>query len=68
VVFTIVNAVLINGLPFHDPQEIVNIRTNRGMSYLDYLDYQQQAVHSKGLPPFPVIRQILAIRRRLPNA
>jgi predicted permease len=56
VVFTIVNAVLINGLPFHDPEEIVGVQTNRGMSYLDYIDYKQQSRSFKGISafsPFP---------------
>src|SRR6478672_11437333 len=52
VIFTIVNAALINGLPFHDPQEIVDISTNRSMSYADYLDYQQQSRSFRGMSAF----------------
>jgi putative ABC transport system permease protein len=52
VVFTIVNAALINGLPFRDPQEIVDISTNRSMSYPDYLDYQEQSRSFRGMAAF----------------
>src|SRR5213075_2019160 len=51
-VFTIVNAVLINGLPFHDPREILYIRTNLGVSYLDYLDFKQQTRSVKDVAAF----------------
>jgi predicted permease len=51
-VFTIVNAVLLNGLPFHDPQEIINIRTNRGMSYSDWEDYRRQSRSFIGIGAF----------------
>jgi predicted permease len=52
VVFTIVNAALINGLPFHEPQEIVDVSTNRSMSYPDYLDYQQQNKSFRGIAAY----------------
>ncbi|HYR88838.1 MAG TPA: ABC transporter permease [Terriglobia bacterium] len=49
-VFTLVNAVLIKGLPFHDSQEIMSIRAARSpVSYLDYLDYRQQSRSFKGI-------------------
>lgn len=55
-VFTLVNAVLIKGLPFHDAQEIMSIREGRGpfspVSYLDYLDYRQQSRSFKGIAAF----------------
>lgn len=52
-VFTLVNAVLINGLPFPDSWEIVNIGSNRGLvSYLDYLDFRQQSRSFKGISGF----------------
>jgi predicted permease len=51
-VFTIVNAVFLNGLPFHDPREIMNIRTNRGMSYSDWEDYQRQSRSFRGIGAF----------------
>ena len=48
-VFTIVNAVLIRGLPFHDPEQILHLNgrhaaTGRrdGVSWLDYQDLRAQ--------------------------
>jgi predicted permease len=46
-VFTLVNAVLVRGLPFREPDRIVGLRTrdarnmDLGVSYLDYLDWQK---------------------------
>ena len=52
-VFTIVNAVLIKGLPFLEPQEIMSIRGTRNpTSYPDYLDYRQQSRSFKGIAAF----------------
>jgi predicted permease len=51
-VFTIVNAVLINGLPFPDAQELMYIQSERGVSYLDYLDYKQQSRTLAGISAF----------------
>jgi predicted permease len=52
-VFTLVNAVLIKGLPFHDSQEIMSIRGSRNpVSYLDYLDYRQQSRSFRGIAAF----------------
>ena len=51
-VFTLVNAVLIKGLPFPDPDEIVSMRTERGVSYLDFLDFQQQFRALQGVAVF----------------
>src|SRR5918996_3010404 len=45
-VFTFVNAVLIRGLPFDDPDRIMSLATrdargrNRGLSYLEFQDWQ----------------------------
>ena len=51
-VFTLVNAVLIKGLPFPDPDEIIAMRTDRGVSYLDFIDFQQQFHGLKGVAAF----------------
>src|SRR5262245_13544808 len=51
-VFTIVNAVLINGLPFPEPQNLMYIRSERGVSYLDHLDYKQQSRTLAGIAAF----------------
>src|SRR5258708_5316839 len=51
-VFTIINAVLINGLPFPDSQNLMYIRSERGVSYLDYLDYKQQSRTLSGIGAF----------------
>ena len=51
-VFTLVNAVLIKGLPFPNPDELIAIRTNRGISYLDFLDLKQQFQALKGVAAF----------------
>ncbi len=48
-VFTFVNAVLIRGLPFEEPDEIMHLTTqliskgrNRGVSYPDFVDWREQ--------------------------
>ena len=62
IVFTIVNAVLINGLPFPHPQEIMYLRTDRGMSYLDYVDYRDKARSFKGIAAFAPLAADLSDR------
>ena len=49
-VFTFVNAVLVRGLPFANPDQIVHLNSRNtaegnglGVSYLDYLDWRTQA-------------------------
>ena len=50
-VFSLVNAVLVKGLPFEDPHEIVHLnsrnlpagREQMGVSYPDFLDWTEQA-------------------------
>ena len=43
-IFTLVNTVLLKGLPFENPDEIAFIRSNRGgISYPDLQDFRQQA-------------------------
>ena len=50
-VFSLVNAVLVKGLPFEDPHEIVHLnsrnlpagREQMGVSYPDFLDWKEQA-------------------------
>ena len=57
-VFTLVNAVLIRGLPFEDPASIMSIGTRdardreRGLSYLDYLDWQDANRTFSGLSAY----------------
>ena len=52
-IFTLVNAALLNGLPFDRPDEIMEIRSNRGTSsYLDFLDYRAQSRAFKGIAGF----------------
>jgi putative ABC transport system permease protein len=49
-VFTLVNAVLLGGLPFPNSHEIMSIRSNRGIvSYLDYIDFQKESRSFKGI-------------------
>src|SRR4029450_6922816 len=55
-VFTFVNAVLIRGLPFHDPAEILHMNgrntapgTGSGISYLDMQDLRAQSKAFAGL-------------------
>jgi len=60
-VFTLVNAALINGLPFPDPHEIMYIRSNRGpVSYLDYLDFREQSRSFKGIAGFATLNADLS--------
>src|SRR5688572_5360753 len=43
-IFTLVNTVLLKGLPFENPDEIAFVRSNRGgISYPDLQDFRQQA-------------------------
>ena len=64
-VFTIVNAILIRGVPFEHPEQLVvlgtrNVRNqNLGVSYYDYLDWRAAAktfsdLSLMGQPPFNV--------------
>jgi len=58
-VFTFVNAVLIRGLPFNDPDRIMSIAgrnmargTDMGVSYLDFEDWRQAQRSFTGLAAF----------------
>ncbi len=57
-VFTFVNAVLVRGLPFNDPDRIMSISTrdarnrDRGVSYLDFDDWRASARAFSGLAAF----------------
>ncbi len=51
-VFTIVNAVFLNGLPFPESRELMYFRTNQGVSLLDYLDYREQSRSFRGIGAF----------------
>jgi predicted permease len=58
-VFTFVNAVLIRGLPFHDPEQILHIGglqttsgNGEGVSWLDFDDYRQQTRTFSGLAAY----------------
>jgi len=58
-VFTFVNAVLIRGLPFEEPDEIMHLATrlvsegqNRGVSHPDFLDWRDQTTTFTELAAF----------------
>jgi putative ABC transport system permease protein len=57
-VFTFVNAVLIRGLPFDDPERIVAVWTENergqesGVSYPDYLDWREQVPSFESLSAY----------------
>ncbi len=57
-VFTFVNAVLIRGLPFDDPDRIMSLGTrdarnrDRGLSYLEFLDWQGGTHAFSGMAAF----------------
>ncbi len=58
-VFTFVNAVLIRGLPFEEPDEIMHLATrlvtegqNRGVSYPDFEDWREQTTTFTDLAAF----------------
>jgi len=57
-VFTFVNAVLIRGLPFNDPDRILAVGSrdarnrDRGISYLDFQDYREATRTFAGLAAF----------------
>ena len=58
-VFTFVNAVLIRGLPFEEPDEIMHLATqlisegrNRGVSYPDFVDWREQTTTFTDLAAF----------------
>ena len=58
-VFTFVNAVLIRGLPFEEPDEIMHLATrlvtegqNRGVSYPDFVDWRDQTTAFTDLGAF----------------
>src|SRR5882762_10075247 len=57
-VFTFVNAVLIRGLPFNDPERIMSIATrdardrDREASYLDFVDWRRGTRAFVGLAAF----------------
>ncbi len=58
-IFTFVNAVLIRGLPFDEPDEIMHLATrltsegqNRGVSYPDFVDWRDQTTSFTDLGAF----------------
>jgi hypothetical protein len=59
-VFTFVNAVLIRGLPFDEPERIMAVgsadpvrnRLNMGVSYLDYQDWAAATASFRGLAAY----------------
>src|SRR4249919_2535903 len=57
-VFTFVNAVLIRGLPFDDPDRIMSVGTrdararDRGLSFLEFVDYRTGSRAFSGLAWF----------------
>jgi putative ABC transport system permease protein len=58
-VFTFVNAVLIRGLPFHHPEQILHVsgrntatRNGSGISFLDYQEFRAQAKTFAGLAAY----------------
>ena len=58
-VFTFVNAVLIRGLPFEEPDEIMHLATrlvsegqNRGVSYPNFVDWREQTTTFTDLAAF----------------
>src|ERR671937_2780160 len=57
-VFTFVNAVLIRGLPFDDPDRIMSLGTrdarnrDRGISYLEFQDWRNSAKTFAGMAAF----------------
>jgi predicted permease len=51
--FTLVNAVVLKGMPFDNPGEIAFVSSNRGgISYPDLLDYRRQARSFRGFGAF----------------
>jgi predicted permease len=73
-VFTFVNAIILRGVPFPDPEEVVALGTrddrnrNMGVSYYDFLDWREAArsfseVALMGQPPFNVSEQGTAPER-----
>ena len=67
-VFTFVNAVLLRGVPFPDPDRVVSLGTrdarnrNQGVSYYDFLDWRETArsfsdISLMGQPTFNVSEQ-----------
>jgi putative ABC transport system permease protein len=73
-VFTFVNAVILRGVPFPDPEQVVALGTqdarNRqlGVSYYDFLDWREAArsfsdIALMGQPPFNVSEQGTAPER-----
>src|SRR4029078_1774184 len=57
-VFTFVNAVLIRGLPFAEPDRIMSLGTrdargrDRGLSYLEFQDWRRESRAFSGLAAF----------------
>ena len=52
-IFTLVNTVVLKGLPFDDPDEIAFVSSNRGgVSYPDLLDFREQAQSFRDLGAF----------------
>ena len=52
-IFTIVDSVVLKGMPFHDPGEIAYVASNRGgVSYPDFVDFRRQSHSFKGLGAF----------------
>jgi putative ABC transport system permease protein len=52
-IFTVVNAVVLKGMPFHDPNEIAFVASNRGgVSYPDFVDFREQSRSFKDLGAF----------------
>jgi putative ABC transport system permease protein len=73
-VFTFVNAVILRGVPFPDPEQVVSLGTrdernrNMGVSYYDFLDWREAArsfseMSLMGQPPFNVSEQGTAPER-----
>src|SRR5437588_8844873 len=70
-VFTFVNAVLIRGLPFNDPDRIMALGTRdpvrdrrMGVSYLDFKDWRAAARSFSGLAAFSTTTSNLSDERR----
>jgi predicted permease len=72
-VFTIVNAALIRGLPFDEPDRIVSVSTRdgrsrvRGVSFKDYEDWRRSARSFTGLAAFGNTIMNLSDRGRAPE-